>query len=140
VPGIVFIAQPPDGSFSLAMMAPIPTALGPLEPVTNGQLKEAAAIIADGYQRPIVAMGQARMADRLWLWFDLGFSNAPPADSPAAAYQWIFSTVIEKHQVILTLTFRIPRGADAQEREAQTRRAGPILARMLERMSFTRTL
>jgi hypothetical protein len=138
VPDTVFVAVPPDSSFSLAMMQPIETKVEPLKPVTNGRLKEAAATIADGYQRPIAAMGQARVADRLWLWFDLGVSDAPPAGSPTTAYQWVFTSVVENHQVILALTVRIDRN-ETEEREAQIRRAGPTFARVLEGTSFART-
>jgi hypothetical protein len=141
----VFIALAPDGSAIVAMPPPIPTELKPLAPVTNADLRETAALISSGYERPVVAMGQARITDRLWLWFDLGAVDptltAAPTPVPVATAQvWIFSSVIEQHQVVVAFTLRLAPGSDRQEREAEARRAGPIFARMLERLSFTRTL
>jgi hypothetical protein len=140
----VFIALAADGSAIVTMPAPIPTDLKPLAPVTNGDLREAAALISSGYERPVVAMGQARITDHLWLWFDLGAVDptrtpAPSAVPVATAQLWIFSSVIEQHQIVVAFTLRLDPGSERQEREAPARRTGPIFARMLERLSITQT-
>ena len=143
-PDAVFIALAADSSAIVAMPPLIPTDLNPLTPVTNGDLRQTAALISSGYERAVVAMGQARITDHLWLWFDLGavdstLTAAPTVVPVATAQLWIFSSVIEQHQVVVSFTLRLAPGSDRQEREAQARRAGPIFARMLERLSITRT-
>lgn len=147
VPDVVFVAMPPNGSFSVAMMTPTPVPKERLKPATNRELWDAALVVAKGYERQVVAMGQARAAGRLWFWFDLGVANAAaaaaasasPSESTAGTHQWIFSSTIEKHQVILAFTVRHARGTGPEEREAEAQRAGPVFAHMLERITFTRT-
>jgi TonB family protein len=146
--GVPLSMQHPNGSFLAAMMPPMPTTMDVLEPSARTDLEETAQVVATGYRRPVVAVGQARVAGRLWVWFDLGVADTPASTlqslppavvaSRGSNHLWLFSTPIEGQQVLMAFNIFVPRGTQQSEWEAQRLSAGPTFLQILERLSFER--
>jgi TonB family protein len=115
-----------DAPFGALVMSPIPTTLPDMSPGTPENLRQTGATVATSFKRPLLSVGQARVANRVWFWCELG----PPGMGTDRL--WMFSTTTAGHQMIVG--FFTPAGAS----EVETRRAGGIFARMLDRLTFTR--
>jgi len=141
VSGLAFVAQPTDAALGVLMIAPVPTTVTLTEPGTTKELQEAGAVVASGFKRQLSAVGQARIAERVWVWFDLGIADAPELASAGlgATRLWVFSASVEGHQVILAFTIGHPKGTSLKDSDAEALRIGPTFRNLLERISFQRT-
>jgi TonB family protein len=124
--GFAVALRASDEPFGAIVMSPIPTTLPDLSPGTLENLRETGATVATSFKRPLLSVGQARIANRVWFWCELG-----PPDAGGTDRLWMFSTTTAGHQMIVG--FFIPASAS----EAETQRAGGIFARILDHLTFT---
>jgi TonB family protein len=126
VPGAELALGAPDTPIGAVVFTAIPTRLPDMSPGTLENLRQGGATIATSFKRPLQSVGQARIANRVWFWCELG-----PAETGRDRL-WLFSTTTAGHQMIVG--FFVPAAAT----EAEARRAGGIFARMLDRLTVTR--
>jgi TonB family protein len=126
-PGLELTLGAPDAPMGALVVSPMPTTLPDMSPVPLENLRQTGNAIAASFKRPLRSVGQARIANRVWFWCDLGAGETGAKDR-----LWVFSTTTTGHQVV----FGFVMAADATD--AERLRAGGIFARMLDRLTFMR--
>jgi TonB family protein len=108
-----------DMSGGVYIATPAPSKLRDLPPTSLDILQEMGKLASNAYKRRLIAVGQARIANRLWLWNELG-----PLET-AGDNLWLFTTITEGHEVAVGFTSAAPGSAG-------------VFSLILERLVFTR--
>ena len=91
----------------------------------------------------VKGVGQARVADRFWIWYDLWLpardaSNMPPALMQAieGSRLWTFVTTEGAQEIAVGCVALYPRNTSDADKEHELQQAGAQFAAMLKRMSI----
>jgi TonB family protein len=94
----------------------------------------------------VKAIGQMRVADRFWLWYDLWMSSPDPASPPTAASMlaqtiagsrmWTFITTVGSQEIAVGCVVLYPKDISEADMQTELRRAGAEFSAMLKRVSI----
>ena len=94
----------------------------------------------------VKGIGQARVADRFWIWYDLALAKPDPATLPLAASAfaesidgsrlWTFVTTEGAQQIAAGCVALFPRNSSDADKERELQEAGAEFAAMLKHVSI----